>query len=47
MDKRDLLTPQIILESEFSVYAYLNFSIHLEYQEFKYNLEYIKKRLNI
>lgn len=47
MDKRDLLTPQTILESEFSVYAYLNFSIHLEYQEFKYNLEYIKKRLNI
>lgn len=46
MDKRDLLTPQMIFEAEFSVYAYLNFSVHLEYEEFKGNLEYIKNRLN-
>lgn len=47
MDKRDLLTSQLILEAEFSVYAYLNFSVHLEFEEFKGNLEYIKNRLSI
>jgi hypothetical protein len=45
MDKKDLLTPRIIFEAEFTVYAYLNFSIHLNLEEIKDNLEYIRLRM--
>ena len=45
MDKHDLLTTQSILEAEFSVYSYLNFSMHLSYETIKNNLTYIQTRL--
>lgn len=44
MDKHDLLTTQMILESEFRVYSYLNFSMHLAMGEIKSNLDFIKLR---
>ena len=46
MDKNDLLTAQMILEAEFSVYSYLHFTIHFEFDEIKNNLAYIQNRLN-
>ena len=46
MDKKDLLTTKIIYEAEFTVYAYLNFSIHFELSEISENLKYVKDRLN-
>ena len=46
MDKKDLLTPQIIFEAEFTVYAYLNFSIHFEKEDIWENLMYVKDRLH-
>ena len=46
MDKHDLLTTRMIFETEFSVYSYLNFSMHLTYEEIRNHLEYIKSRLN-
>jgi hypothetical protein len=45
MDKNDLLTTKLILEAEFSVYAYLGFSLHLEFEDIKENLFYIESRL--
>jgi Cyclin, N-terminal domain len=46
MDKNDLLTARMILEAEFSVYSYLNFSIHLRYKDIRDNLNHIQARLN-
>jgi hypothetical protein len=46
MDKHDLLTKKIILETEFSVFAYLGFSMHLSFQEIKENLNYVRNRLS-
>ena len=46
MDKHDLLTARMILEAEFSVYSYLNFSVNLTSDDIKNNLAYIKQRLN-
>ena len=46
MDKHDYLTARMILETEFSVYSYLNFSLHLKHDDIKDNLSYIISRLN-
>ena len=46
MDKHDLLTTKMIVENEFTVYSYLNFSMDLSYEEISNHLEYIKSRLN-
>ena len=46
MDKKDLLTTKIIFEAEFTVYAYLNFSIHFELEDISENLKYVRNRLN-
>ena len=45
MDKHDLLTAKMIHEVEFSVYSYLNFSMHIELKEIEDNLTYVQKRL--
>jgi hypothetical protein len=44
MDKHDLLTKKMILEAEFLVYSYLNFSIFLPYNDYKETLTYIKSQ---
>ena len=46
MDNREVLTTRMILEAEFSVYSYLNFSMNLSYEDIKENLTYIKERIN-
>lgn len=45
MDKHDLLTTKMILEAEFSIYSYLNFSMHIKYEEIRDNFIYISGRL--
>lgn len=45
MDKYDLLNAKMILDAEFCVYSYLNFSIHLSVDEFRSTYEYIVSRV--
>lgn len=45
MDKYDLLNAKMILDAEFRVYSYLNFSIHLSADEFRSTYEYILSRV--
>ena len=42
MDKHDLLTSKMILDAEFCVYSYLNFSVHLSLEEFRSTFDYIQ-----
>lgn len=42
MDKHDLLTKKILLEAEFCVYSYLNFSVFRDFEEIKETLLYIE-----
>ncbi|OMJ84310.1 hypothetical protein SteCoe_14594 [Stentor coeruleus] len=45
MDKHDLPS-KMIFKAELSVYAYLNFSLHMKCEEIKENLEFIMTRLD-
>ena len=42
MDKHDLLTKKILLEAEFCVYSYLNFSVFRPFDEIKETLLYVE-----
>jgi hypothetical protein len=42
MDNHDVLTKKILLEAEFCVYSYLNFSVFRDFEEIKETLLYIE-----
>lgn len=46
MDKHDLPS-KMIFKAELTVYAYLNFSMHLRLEEIKENLDFVLKRLDL
>ena len=47
MDKHDLLTKKMILEAEFCVYSYLNFSVFRPFDEIKETLLYIQHSFGV